>query len=138
MDGRVDEKVTLIDRPLKFKGTSLKKRETNIIDFEERAKLKNTYVELLKDANMGGEIMDNKYLTEKDLKNLEEKIDLKIKVAIQPIEGKIDNLPTQFENLLLKERQHQDDKTKETRRYIWGTIGIGLLSIFVSVALNFI
>lgn len=78
------------------------------------------------------------YVTKEQLSDLEKKIDLKIKVAVQPLEGKIDNLPTQFENLLLKERQHQDDKAKETRRYIWGTIVIGVVSIIVSVVLNFI
>lgn len=112
--------------------------ENNVVPLNTRKRdtYKTNYVieEKLEDEKMS----TTNYVTKEQLSDLEEKIDLKIKVAIQPIEGKIDNLPTQFENLLLKERQHQDDKTKETRRYIWGTIGIGLLSIFVSVVLNFI
>lgn len=59
-----------------------------------------------------GKNMPSNYITEKDLKQLEEKIDMKITIAIQPLEGKIDNLsvqinslPIQLENMLLKERQ---------------------------------
>lgn len=90
------------------------------------------------------DMSENNYVTKEQLTDLEDKIDLKIKVAVQPIEGKIDNisnqiknLPTKFENLILKEREYQETKRKETQRYILGTIGVGILSIAVSVILHF-
>lgn len=48
------------------------------------------------------------------------------------------DLSTQLEELLLKERQYRNNKTKETNRYLFGAIGVGLLSIIVSLLLNII
>lgn len=127
-------------------------------ELEKKMEMKpgKMYSEVVGTQEKEAKNMSQQYVTEKDLTQLEDKIDLKIRVAIQPIEGKIDvlsekveNLPTKFENLLLNERQYQDDKAeetrryqddkaKETRRYIIGTIGIGVVSIIVSVVLNFI
>jgi len=70
------------------------------------------------------------YVTHKEINHLEEKIDLKF----ENMDTKINNLPTQFENMMLKEREHQDNKRKETNRFIWGTIVIGIVGIALSVA----
>lgn len=77
--------------------------------------------------------MSQQYVTEKDLSQLEEKIDLKIQNAVQPLEGKIDNLQTsingkfdtleqKLENMFLlqkieiksefEEKQKEDKKEK--------------------------
>jgi len=74
------------------------------------------------------------YVTHKEINHLEEKIDLKF----ENMDTKIDNLPTRFENMMLKEREHQDNKRKETNRFIWGTIVIGLVGIVLSVASLFL
>lgn len=94
-----------------------------------------------KEIGGNGDMPDKDYVTHSDFKSLEEKLDLKIKVAIQPIEAKIDrlsdqinNLPTTFENILYKEREYQDAKRKETQRFFWGTIGIGVVGALIGIA----
>lgn len=94
-----------------------------------------------KEMGGNGKMPDKDYVTHNDFKSLEEKFDLKIKVAILPIEAKIDrlsdqvsNLPITFENLLLKEREYQEAKRKETQRFFWGTIGIGVVGALIGIA----
>lgn len=125
-----------------FKGTTIPRKKTaEIIDFKNSEKFIGTVLSHKGGSNMSS----NEFVTKEQLSNLEEKLDLKIKIAVQPLEGKINNLstqitnlPTQFENMLLKERQYQDDKSKETQRYIWGTIIIGLAGILASVILHYV
>lgn len=78
-------------------------------------------------------VSKDNYLTREELENLEEKIDLKMKVATQPLESKIDNLPNIFKILILEEREYQNEKSKETNRYVWGTLALGAISIVVSI-----
>jgi len=74
------------------------------------------------------------YFTQKEINYLEDKIDLKF----ENMDTKINNLPTQFENMMLKEREHQDNNRKETNRFICGTIAIGIVGIGLSVASLFL
>lgn len=83
----------------------------------------------------------NEFITQKDLDNLEEKIDLKMEniqakmdAEFRSINSKIDNLPTIFENMLLKNEKEQEIKRKETNRYIWGTLILGTIGVIISVA----
>lgn len=61
---------------------------------------------------------------------------------IKRIDDKINDLPDKMtdkmEILLLKEREYQRNQQKETRRFLWGTIGIGIASIVVSIVLAFV
>lgn len=86
-------------------------------------------------ARGGSDVMENKneFVTQRELDSFKEVIESKIESAIRPLEAKIDNLPTQIENMLLKEREYQDVKRGETNRFIWGTIIIGIASIVVSI-----
>lgn len=81
------------------------------------------------------------YVTDEDLRKFEEKMDLIIATAIQPLETKIDTLPHKVENLLLKEREYQNKKREETNKFIVGTIvigGLGLLSgILMPIIMHF-
>lgn len=83
---------------------------------------------------------ENNYITKERLAEFEEKLELKMELSVKPLESKIENisyqindLPTKFENMLLKEREYQNEKRKETNRFIVGTIGIGIVGIIVSV-----
>ena len=89
----------------------------------------------------GNNMSSNEFVTQKDLDNLEEKIDLKMEniqakmdAEFRSINSKIDNLPTIFENMLLKNEKEQEIKRKETNRYIWGTLILGTIGVVISVA----
>lgn len=123
-----DEKITYLgDRDKRFEGTKLtNKSEDDIITEKKGGNVNN---------------MNSDYVTHNDIKNLEEKFDLKMQVAVQPLEAKIDNLntqlenlPTKIENIILKEREYQDSKRKETQRFFWGTIGIGVVGVLIGIA----
>lgn len=119
---------------------------TFLSDFDKRfegTELTKTLGKNIVEKETGGNrnMPDKDYVTHNDLKSLEDNFDLKIKVAIQPIEAKIDrlsdqinNLPTTFENIILKEREHQETQRKETRRFFWGTIGIGVVGLIIGIA----
>ena len=132
LSGKNDGKITFLSEiDKRFEGTKLTKTiEDDIVE---------------KETGGNGNMPDKDYVTHNDFKSLEEKFDLKIKVAIQPIEAKIDrlsdqinNLPTTFENIIYKEREYQDSKRKETQRFFWGTIGIGVLGALIGIASIFV
>ncbi|UJF15049.1 hypothetical protein LZ578_08555 [Jeotgalibaca sp. MA1X17-3] len=86
--------------------------------------------------------MPQSYVTEKDLERLEDKIDLKIKVAIQPLEGKIDTLQTtlngkfetmeeKMKNLFLEQKIELQKERKENIKWIVGT-GIAIVSVIIA------
>ena len=151
----MQEPSTSISPQGKFENVVLEQRMTRLeerFDFESKARLKNTNIPIggIKSplGNALNPAKDNEvsplskeYVTQNDLNTLEEKMDLKIKVAIIPLESKIDrlgnqisNLPTTFENLLFKEREYQEAKRKETQRFFWGTIGIGVVGALIGIA----
>lgn len=100
------------------------------LNISERKKRKTSYADT---KGVDQTMSKDNYITREELESIEEKIDLKIKVAIQPLESKIDNLPTLFKTIILEEREYQSEKRKETNRYVWGTIAIGVIGIVVSV-----
>lgn len=72
-------------------------------------------------------------VTQKEFDLFKDSIDLRIKASIGPLEEKINNLPTQFENMLYKEREYQEEKRKETNRFVLGTVILGIIGIVVSI-----
>ena len=83
----------------------------------------------------------NEFVTQKDLDNLEEKIDLKMEniqtkmdAEFKLTNSKIDNLPTIIENMILRksadEKKEREQERKNDRKWIIGiTITIGLFAI---------
>ena len=47
-------------------------------------------------------------------------------------------IPLQIKNSILEEREYQQNQQKETRRFLWGTIGIGVLTIVVTIIIAII
>lgn len=92
--------------------------------------------------------MENKdFVTKDNLKSFEEKIDLKIKVAVQPLEGKIDNLQTnmngkfdtleqKIENMFLKQKEEIQNERKENTKWIVGT-AIALVAAVAAIVAIF-
>lgn len=78
-------------------------------------------------------VMDNKdFVTKNELETFEKSIDLKIQVAIQPLEGKIDKLGAQIdgkfntleqkiEYMFLKQKQEIQKERQENIKWIVGT-----------------
>lgn len=88
---------------------------------------------------MGAESMQNQnYVTKEELEKSIDNINQKIDLSIKLMEEKIEKLPVQFENMLLKEREYRDNKAKETNRFIIGTILIGLIGPLISIIALFI
>lgn len=124
----------------------------NVIERSNKANLQN-YISNYSHDNINGtestinkqnlrsdEMATNDFVTQKELEHLEEKVELKIDNMRLKIDGefkvinnKIDNLPSIFENMLLKNEKEQEEKRKETNRYIWGTIIIGSLGLIISI-----
>ena len=83
----------------------------------------------------------NEFVTQKDLDNLEEKIDLKMEniqtkmdAEFKLTNSKIDNLPIIIENIILRksadEKKEREQERKNDRKWIIGiTITIGLFAI---------
>lgn len=92
--------------------------------------------------------MENKdFVTKDDLESLEDKIDLKIKVAVQPLEGKIDNLKTdmngkfdtleqKIENMFLKQKEEIQNGRTENIKWIVGT-AIALVATVAAIVAIF-
>lgn len=90
---------------------------------------------------------DNDFVSQKELDQLEDKIDLKITTAIQPIEGKIDNLETnidgkfntleaRIETMLLKQKEEISKDRKENIKWIVGT-AIALVGAVLAIYSQF-
>lgn len=96
----------------------------------------------------GEQLVNNNFVTQKELEFLEEKIDLKITNAVQPLEGKLETLTqkidSKFETLdsnLKLMFYEQESKLREQRNTnIKWTIGIVItaLGIVLPIALNLI
>lgn len=72
-------------------------------------------------------------------------VDLKIERAINPVKieiseisNKIDRLPVELENLILKEREYQRKERAHTNQFIYGTVVIGIISILIGIASLFV
>lgn len=96
----------------------------------------------------GGEIMENKYITEKDLSNLEEKTDLKLQNISDKIENnfklvdeKFNTLETNISKMFLEQKNEQLERdkkeSKETRRWIVGT-GIAVIGLLFTLLKFFV
>lgn len=106
--------------------------------------------------NGGGNMED--YVTHRELQSELEKQDLKVKnqftetnskineleikmnsrfnkidARFDNINDKFDSLPEKIENIVMKNNQERDKEQKETRRYLWGTIFIGTVSMIISI-----
>lgn len=107
---------------------------------EKRKPQMITYVNDIKESD---EMSEDKYITKQEFQNLEDKIDLKITVAVQPLEAKIDNLGTQIdgkfntleqkiENMFLKQKVEIQKERKENIKWIVGT-AIALVSLVAAI-----
>ena len=95
------------------------------------------------DTKGSDEMSEDKYITKREFQILEDNIDLKITVAVQPLEAKIDNLGMQIdgkfntleqkiENMFLKQKVEIQKERKEIIKWIVGT-AIALVSLVAAI-----
>ena len=101
---------------------------------------KKRFLELVTHEDVSGDNGDDKmndreseYVSKELLDAKLETLNTKIDSGLDRINDKLDNMPVLIQNELLKEREYQDTKQKEKRRFIWGTIIIGGLSALAGI-----
>lgn len=122
-------------------------KESNIIqvEFHPSLKVAKQNSSMLNTKKEDEPIMNNSsYLTQKDLDNLEKQTDLKLSNLEAKIEAgndllsqKLDtmekNIPDQLKILLLEKDVRDKQTATETRRYLVGTVLIGVIGIGISL-----
>lgn len=122
-------------------------KESNIIqvEFHPSLKVAKQNNSMLNTKKEDEPIMSNSsYLTQKDLDNLEKQTDLKLSNLEAKIEAgndllsqKLDtmekNIPDQLKILLLEKDVRDKQTATETRRYLVGTVLIGVIGIGISL-----
>lgn len=86
-----------------------------------------------------GNMHDDKYVT-KDVFNANmQRIDDNFDMLSHQIDDLRDDIkttiPLQVKNSILEEREYQRNQQRETRHFLWGTIGVGILSIIVTIVI---
>lgn len=76
----------------------------------------------------GGNNMDNRFVTHKELENVELRLGNKIDLLTQKVDNRFDSLPDKIQIQINNAEKEQEAKHTATMHWIWGSLVFGILS----------